>query len=380
MGIKEMPDGTWQVHYSKRHPLTRMPVGLRRKGIKSKAEAARVEKQLVLQVEERLKAVLVPRWGAFVDEYLNACKQNGMREKTIYNRERCMKAATEKWNDLFIDAVTPTMIRQVVQIDYQDRSASQQKSILQYVRCAFEFAIEKGYVAKNPAPNIAFRVGDKIKKVLTETQVRSMLNAAKALGWKWYPHYAVAVYTGLRSGEMYALTWDKVDLDNRQIIVDCSWSNKDGFKCTKSGDDRIVVIAASLLPILLELKRKTGGIGPVLERFQEWTDGEQAIELRRFQAGIGLPQTRFHDLRATWCTLMLSKGVEPIKVMMMGGWKNMKTMQIYVRKAGVSIKGIADVLDLHDPIVRASPPVSLELGEDKTTRGWSELEDPLLAP
>jgi hypothetical protein len=35
--------------------------------------------------------------------------------------------------------------------------------------------------------------------------------------------------------------------------------------------------------------------------------------------------------------------------MKMGGWKDMKTMMFYVRKAGVDIKGASDVLDLHDP-------------------------------
>ena len=68
----------------------------------------------------------------------------------------------------------------------------------------------------------------------------------------------------------------------------------------------------------------------------------------RFLACSWLPPVRFHDLRATWATLMLSKGVEPIKVMMTGGWKELKTMQIYIRKAGVDIKGITDCLNFHD--------------------------------
>jgi integrase len=261
-----------------------------------------------------------------------------------------------------VDEITADEIRRVIEVDYRDRSPSQQKSILQYIRCAFECAGEKGYVTRNPSPNMAFKIGDKIKKVLTEQQVRVLLNSAKALGWKWYPHYAMAIYTGMRSGELYGLTWDKVDLDNLQIVVDCSWNNKEGLKSTKSGDDRIVDIAKALVPILRDLKVQSGGKGPVLERFQEWTDGDQAAELRRFQEGLGLPQTRFHDLRATWCTLMLCKGVEPIKVMMMGGWKNLKTMQIYMRKAGVSIKGITDVLDLHDPVVRQANVINLDFG------------------
>ena len=70
-----------------------------------------------------------------------------------------------------------------------------------------------------------------------------------------------------------------------------------------------------------------------------------------FLVGIGLPPVRFHDLRATWATLMLSKGVAPVKVMSMGGWKDMKTMMIYIRKAGIDIQGITDQFSLHDPLL-----------------------------
>ena len=151
---------------------------------------------------------------------------------------------------------------------------------------------------------------------------------------------------------LYALTWDKVNLEDRQILVDSSWNSKDGFKDTKSGDDRLVQIAPKLMEILHELKLQNSESNPfVLPRISKWDKGEQARELRMFLSGLGLPSIRFHDLRATWATFLLSKGIAPIKVMMMGGWKDLKTMQIYVRKAGVEIKGATDCLDLH----RGSP-------------------------
>lgn len=65
-----------------------------------------------------------------------------------------------------------------------------------------------------------------------------------------------------------------------------------------------------------------------------------------FLMSIGLRPIKFHDLRATFATLLLIKGIEPIKVMVLGGWKNMKTMQIYLRTAGVEVRGVAKVLDL----------------------------------
>jgi hypothetical protein len=46
---------------------------------------------------------------------------------------------------------------------------------------------------------------------------------------------------------------------------------------------------------------------------------------------------------------MLSKGIPPIKVMSMGGWRDLKTMQFYIRKAGIDISGIASDFSLHNP-------------------------------
>ena len=194
-----------------------------------------------------------------------------------------------------------------------------------------------------------FRPGDKIKKVLTVEQVRILLQSAKDLQWPWYPHYALALYSGIRNGELYALAWDKVDFERRQILVSQSWNKVDGYKETKSGDDRIVEIAPNLLTVMKELKLKTGSAPFVLPRNREWDRGDQARELRRFLEGIGLPPIRFHDLRATWATIMLSNGVPPLKVMIMGGWCDLKTMQFYVRRSGVDITGITDGLNLHDP-------------------------------
>ena len=86
-----------------------------------------------------------------------------------------------------------------------------------------------------------------IKKVLTQDQVAVFLNRAKEYGIQWYPHWCLALYTGMRNGELYALTWDKVNFEQRQILVSRAWNNKDGFKDTKSGDDRIVQVAPKLM-------------------------------------------------------------------------------------------------------------------------------------
>jgi len=83
----------------------------------------------------------------------------------------------------------------------------------------------------------------------------------------------------------------------------------------------------------------------VLPRLSKWNKGEQARELRFFLKSVGLPEIRFHDLRVSWVTLLLGRGVPPSQVMSMGGWKEMDTMMIYMRRAGIDIKDSTSCLN-----------------------------------
>lgn len=348
---KDEKTNTYTVSYSKRHPITRQPRNLYRRGIKTKAEANRVYAELILKVEDKLKQSIMPNWENLVEEFSRHLHDSDVSIKTAETYSYCLKAHTSCWNDRLIDSITSSEIRELIKEKVGNRSQSHQKNVLKYIRSAFNFAFEKGHIDRNPTPSMKFRIGDKIKNVLTEEQVCTLLTQAKIIDSQWYPIWCMALYTGMRNGELYALTWDKVNLDTRKILVDSSWNNKDGFKDTKSGDDRIVEIAPNLLHILKELKIENLNPPFVLPRIDRWDKGEQARELRMFLEGLGLPRIRFHDLRATWATIMLGKGVAPIKVMAMGGWKDLKTMQVYIRKAGVNISGITECLDLHSPVI-----------------------------
>ena len=150
------------------------------------------------------------------------------------------------------------------------------------------------------------------------------------------------------TSQLYALRWDCVDFEASTIRVKATWSSKDGFKPPKSWEERVVEISPALMPLMRRLKLQTGETGFVLPRVDDWDRGEQARVLRTFLAGMRQPPIRFHDLRASWATLLLLKGVEPIKVMAMGGWKDLKTLMKYVRIAAVDIRGATSRLNLHD--------------------------------
>ena len=163
----------------------------------------------------------------------------------------------------------------------------------------------------------------------------------------------MALFTGMRSGELYALEWDQVDFDNKLIFVHRNWTNKTGYGPTKGRYWRSVPIESEkVITLLKELKikwmqeRHEPNRKFVLHHFKTWTEGGQAEILREFCVGSGLPSVRFHTLRACFATQLIRDRIAPAVVMKICEWKDLKTMQRYIRLAGIEVKGATQGLKL----------------------------------
>jgi integrase len=139
----------------------------------------------------------------------------------------------------------------------------------------------------------------------------------------------LAVKCGLRRGEILALRWRHVELgDNlRQLsIVESAEQTSDGvrYKEPKSGRARTVALSAATIAELKAHRTRQAeeqlrlGIRPDLDSFVvAQVDGSPlqprslTHEWIRVIGNTSLPRIRFHDLRHTHATQMLSAGVHP---------------------------------------------------------------------
>lgn len=321
---------------------------MKRIGLESKIAAQKMEKKLVIEVEKKVMDRGGFSWKKVIELYFVHLENEPISKKTIDNYRLCLEAHTlAEWGTRPIASISAIEIKNLINVKLVNRSESHRKNLLKYIRGVFNFAVESNFIPRNPSPKMKFRIGDKVMGILTEAQARAFLAKAKEYDSEWFPIWATAIYTGMRNGELYALTWDQVNLESRQIKVISSWNSSDGFKDTKSGDQRNVEMALELVEIFKEIKIKFPESNFVLPRIDKWDKGEQAREVRAFLMAIGLPRIRFHDLRATCATILLSKGVPLLQVQIMLGWRDIKTMMRYVRKAGVDITGISGHLQFH---------------------------------
>ncbi len=188
---------------------------------------------------------------------------------------------------------------------------------------------------------------EKMPEILNLEQIRTLLSYAESVNHPWYPIWALALFTGMRSGELYALEWDQIDFENKLLFVHRNWTNKDGYGPTKGRYWRSVPIESTqVLNLLKEQKLKRANEKFVLHHFKSWTDGEAAGILREFCVGSGLPSIKFHTLRSCFATQLIRDGIAPAVVMKICGWKDLKTMQRYIRLAGIEVKGATQGLKL----------------------------------
>ena len=264
--------------------------------------------------------------------------------------ERTVRKHCQSIFNVKIEAITPNDILEILNTAGEVVSYGTLKKIRSYLSRVFIHACNGG-LKFNPCSSAKIPKRKEVvqAKVLTQQEVNILLRQSKELKPVWYKIWAFHVFTGLRSGEGYALQKTDIDIENMTISINKSWSSKLGFKSTKNGDWRIVPISEAIKPLIIELLTDNSNGEFLLPHPWQWTHGDQARVLRQFCEGIGITPIRFHDLRATFITHMFANGASIAEVQSVVGHSDLKTTQVYLRLAGVCVKGATDKLNFAIP-------------------------------
>src|SRR5262249_35051665 len=131
-----------------------------------------------------------------------------------------------------------------------------------------------------------------------------------------------ALHSGMRLGEILALTWIGVDLFRKTVTV---------FR-SKNGERRTVPVNQTVMTVLKE-KGKVRRVNTELVFPSRTGTRIDANHLRRaFRAATtraGLQDFHFHDLRHTFATRLVQSGVDLYKVQRLLGHKSPMMTQRY---------------------------------------------------
>ncbi len=327
-------------------------IQMRKRGITSIKKAEDLEFEFKRELARVREEDIHLRWGEWFVECMNLMKVNS-QPSTLYNYDKsCRKWINPHWDNRELRSIKNMDVHELLYEKMNDESITMhtRKYVLKIMKRIFQMAIENRKLDRNPCIGMMVKVPETQMKVLSGSEVDTLLTEAKTTNHRFYSVWVVALFTGMRSGELFALKWSDVDFESESVQVVRSWSSKNGLKSTKNQKTRIVPMGPELLNFLKQLKLECGQEDYVLPRLQEWERGDAAYVLKEFCRALGITEVRFHDLRATFITNLLSMGESLVKVMAMVGHSDMETTNEYVRRAGIELKGGTDKLGYKVPV------------------------------
>ena len=156
------------------------------------------------------------------------------------------------------------------------------------------------------------------ERVLKEEEEKQLFEAATP---HLKPILAVALYTGMRRGEVLKLRWQHVDFEDREIMVVES----------KSGKARTLPINSFLFHLLYGLRHRDGKSEFVFVNHER---GKPFVEIKRAFNGAckraEIKDLRFHDLRHTFASRLARNGVDLNTVKELMGHASITTTQRYL--------------------------------------------------
>jgi len=366
----------WRVYLDLRgRKNTRVRAQRRVNGLGSEREAIAEEKRLVRELTEEINKMEAQGllWSEVIDRWETQQKLFPTRTyavATVPDHVALLRNWTQLWLKRVASELNRGDAREIDRLAKEaEKSSAFRKRIKNTINVIYKWGIEERHitgVTESPVVGLEIKPDREERKpeVLTSQEIRTLLRKAKEQNHPWYPVWVMAVLTGCRSGELHQLRRGDVEVISREAAIEedqknftqkrygfirvrKSWNTR--FKQvgpTKAGYWRTIPVSSEVYWFLMNERQldQLRAEDFLLPRFNDWNKGGQARTLRAFCLGNRLPSIRFHTLRACFATQLISTGIPATVVMKICGWRDLKTMQRYIRLAGIDEAGATEVL------------------------------------
>lgn len=257
------------------------------------------------------------------------------------------------FGDLLLAEVTPKLFA-----DYKAKRRAEGASPatinkeLGLVRHAFNVAIrEWEWCRDNPMQRVAMeKVSNARDRWLTVEEEDRLLAAAPA----WLREVIVfALHTGMRRGEILSLQWQDVDLARSVLVVMKS----------KNRERRTIPLNARVFELLVKKQPRSGQHGRLAFTTSCGTKIGERNLMRAYYGALekaGIENFTFHDLRHTFATRLVQRGIDLYKVQRLLGHKTAAMTQRYAHHSSESLRDGVAVLE-EAKVTRGGPSVSTKL-------------------
>jgi integrase len=246
------------------------------------------------------------------------------RIRTWAERRRLIEKDFAHLLDRPVHSITRRDIRDTIDRVVDRGSPVMANRLLAYTATMFNWAVEREIIDESPAKGIKKPAVERPRdRVLTDREIALFWKSGEQLGFPFGPLFLLLLVTGQRRGEVAAMTWQDLDLEN------CIWRMP--REATKSDRSHDVPLSDLALSILKSVPRFSDnglvfpGRGRTKASLSGWSRAKRRLDavilahLRKEvekrgedpEAAIPPAPWTLHDLRRTTASGMASLQVPP---------------------------------------------------------------------
>jgi integrase len=271
-----------------------------------------------------------PTFSKFCERFLKA-KKRELATSTYSDYEQIIENHLKPFfGKKHLSKITPSLIHSLIEHLEGKRRKAKGKArgdqgkplapatigkIYRYLKTILRYALTLQLIEKDPTIGIkAPRIEKKEMDYLTKDEVGALLDAAEG---DIKDLLSLAIFSGLRQGEILALRWKDIDFNTVIIKVVRSYKPSHGFGEPKTPASRRSVRMTTKLSEIMKIRLERSKSFPEDLVFPNHDGNPQDranLVTRGFEPALekaGLRRIRFHDLRHTYASLCISVGMDP---------------------------------------------------------------------
>lgn len=317
-----------------------------RRGFNTKREALEFEREFLAQSQFSIEMTFKSLYSLYHSDMESRIKKTTMETKEYIVNTKLLPF----FEKMKVKDIKPIHIRKwqtdLLKIEY---SKTYLKTIYNQLTAIFNYAIRFHNLDKNPC-HIAGSIGKKDAdemQILSLQEFNKMIDCVTDKENKFF--YIILFWTGMRKGELLALTYEDVDFENKTIMINKNFQIVKREKLitdpkTPRGR-RVIAVNDIVLNCIKELWSTSYKPNKTDKIFYLSKDSlKRQLDTACKKAGV--PRIRVHDLRHSHASYLLSNGVNIVILSRrLGHEKVQTTLNIYCHICPSSEDRLNDVLN-----------------------------------
>ncbi|AMJ40670.1 site-specific integrase [Anaerotignum propionicum] len=303
----------------------------KKEGFKLKREAQDFEREFIKQQSGSCDMTFKCMTELYMKDCKNVLKPTSFEVKKSIVDNRIIP----ELGDMPINQITPNTLRQFNNklLESNEYSNLYLKKVNGQISCIFNFAVRYYNLSSNPC-----KIYEGIQgKPKADIQFWTLEEYKKFIASVKEPEYKLAFeilfWTGMRSGELLALTVGDIDLIKKEISISKNYAklHKEELILTPKTkkSKRIVEIPIALCEAIQEYLSHIYDCGKST-RLITASRPTLRVVLNKYAEAAGVKQIRIHDLRHSHASLLIEMGFQPLVVADRLGHENIKTtLEVY---------------------------------------------------